>query len=316
MTVPSSALEVLRSAALCYLGAPSPRGPHVTPVVYAVDRQRLWATISRGTVKAAAWRRTPQAAGMVRGPAGALTFRGRVTLYDALDPFTWPAVAFRAVQLARASARFTLRNARFFAGYARDARRVPLAWTPPGRIVVSVELDAGAVLEGTEVAEMWGPWEDGIAPAERFSASSTASFPDGRLPDGLDELLRPPTDAAVGVDGPSGPVVLPARWTRLGGTYLAAVARAGLELSGAGPRAVAALVIDRASAWRAAEMSGILLRGPADVVVPGRLGSGERSLASLLQGLAVQPGDAAVLRLRPHSAVWWKGWSSGTVDRP
>lgn len=317
MTLPSSALEILRSATLCYLAAPSSRGPHVTPVVYAVDRERLWATISRGTVKAAAWRRNPHAGGMVRGPAGALAFRGTVTLYDALDPFTWPAVAFRALPLARASTRFTLRNARFFAGYARDARRVPLAWTPPGRIVVSVELDAGAVLDrsGGEAAEQWGSWEGEVASATGFRASSTARFPDGLLPHGLDELLRPPTDAAVGVEGDSGPVVLPARWTRLGGTYVAAVPRSGLAPSGAGPEAVAALVIDRASVWRAAEMSGILLRGPADVLVPGRLRSGRRSLDSVLRGLAPLPADPAVLRLRPRSAVWWRGWSSGTVNR-
>ena len=317
MRLPSSALDILRSASLCYLAAPAARGPHVTPVVYALDRQRLWATISRGTVKAAAWRRRPQAGGMVRGPTGALLFRGTVTLYDALDPFTWPAVAFRALPLARASARFTLRNARFFAGYARDARQVPLAWTPPGRIVVSVDLDAGAVLDGAGAAgETWGAWEDDVASAAAFRGSATEPFPDGRLPEELEELLRPPTDATVGLAGPSGPLVLPARWTRLGGTYLAVVSRPGLELFGAGPEASAALVIDRASAWRAAKMTGILLRGPGEVLVPGRLRSGERSLAAALEGAGPLPPEPAVLRIRPDSAVWWKGWSSGTVGRP
>jgi hypothetical protein len=47
---------------------------------------------------------------------------GKRALYDVLDPSTWPLTLFRGPQVARASARFSVKNARFFAG---DEEAVP-----------------------------------------------------------------------------------------------------------------------------------------------------------------------------------------------
>jgi hypothetical protein len=77
---------------------------------------------------------------------------------------------------------------------------------------------------------------------------------------------------------------------------------------------LASLVVERASRWRAAGMRGALIRGEASVYVPDRLRSGRRTLEAALRDAAVE-GDAAVLRLRTRSVVWWRGWTSGTVGR-
>jgi hypothetical protein len=104
-------------------------------------------------------------------------------------------------------------------------------------------------------------------------------------------------DGVVGLAGSSGPAVLPGRWRRAeGGGYLIALPRDVLALAGADDGSRAALVVDRASRWRASRMSGFMLQGTVRVL----------------------PEDAghAVLRLRPDRLVWWKGWASGTVMPP
>src|SRR6266498_3972190 len=90
-----------------------------------------------------------------------VTFRGRVRTYDALDLLSWLSAAVAGPRLVRAATRFSLKNARFFAGYAVNARRVPLAWTPPGRVFVGVEVKAGALLDLVvrTVAAVWGDWD-------------------------------------------------------------------------------------------------------------------------------------------------------------
>ena len=114
------------------------------------------------------------------------------------------------------------------------------------------------------------------------------------------------------VDTPRGHslTVVPASWERVGGGYDARLARPLAELTNAAAPSRAALTIDRASAWRAAEMRGVLLRGSAEAYVPGIT---KRGTAALRR--RVGDGDA-LFRLAPERAVWWEGWSSGTVVRP
>src|SRR6266545_4823840 len=114
--------RILERGAFCSIAAETRRGPHLTPLVFAWSDGRVWLTTSCGSVKAWAWR--------------AVTFTGRAAAYDVLDPSTWIRTAVRMPAVTAASVRFTAKNARFFAGYAVDARRVPLAWTPPGRVFV------------------------------------------------------------------------------------------------------------------------------------------------------------------------------------
>jgi hypothetical protein len=313
-TVPDRAADVLREGVLCYLAAPSSAGPHVTPVVYVLDGDRLWGTTGRGTTKAIRWRNDPVAGGLVTVGDRSVTFRGTVTMHDALNPTTWPASLRRAPQLARASLRFTMKNARFFAGYARDVGSVPLAWTPPARVVFSIDLDAGAILGDGRLDGRWGSWSRGVHGHDSFHRTSGGLSP-AALPEDLRELAERSGPGTLGIEGRRGPTVLPCRWIRTGGVFHSVLSRRALGLAGAPADTVGALVVDRASSWRAARMQGLLFRGDATVFDPGRVGTGSAHLAAVIASEGQPLDDPVVVRLRSRSAVWWRGWASGTVRR-
>jgi hypothetical protein len=313
MTLPGPARDILHQGVLCYLAAPSPAGPHVTPVVYVLDGDRLWGTTGRRTTKAFRWRRQPVAGGMVASGNRSMTFRGRVTLYDALDPATWSVSIRRGAQVARASARFTMKNARFFAGYARDVGTLPLAWTPPARVIFSVDIEAAALLEDGRPVERWGSWSRGVESGTAFRRVRVTAVE--RLPEDLVEVVEGSGHGILGVDGRRGPVVLPCRWVRAGGGFQAVLSRGSLGLAGARNGAPGSLVVDRASSWRAARMRGVLLRGPASVFVPEEVRSGGRIIRELMAAAGPVPDEPAVVRIAADTAVWWRGWTSGTVGR-
>ncbi|MGH2693003.1 MAG: hypothetical protein ACRDHM_10960 [Actinomycetota bacterium] len=307
--LPEAARRILNEGALCYLAAPSTAGPHVTPVVFVLDGGRVWGTTGRGTTKTKLWRREPVAGGLVGFEGRWLSFRGPVTLYDALDPATWPASLRRGPRVASASVRFAMKNARFFAGYARDVTRVPLAWSPPGRVVFSIDVASGAILDGEDVRERWGRWGEGVSGLKTFRRASPGLSAD-RLPDEVRPLLDEPGEGIVAVPSPQGPVVLPARWSGSGGSFFARLRAPFLALAGIESHGNAAMVVDRASAWRAAKMRGVLLRGPTSVYVSSEVRSGRSELRALVDEFSA---DAAVIRILPRTAVWWSGWASGTV---
>lgn len=318
--LPRVARDALEAGIVCYLAAASPAGPHVTPVVFVLDGRRVWATISRKALKNRLFRRDPAVAGMVRSDDTAVVFRGTARVYDALAPRTWPGAWIRALPLARATARFSLKNLRFFAGYARDAYRVPLAWTPPGRVLVSVDIEAGAVLdlEQGKVAARWSGFGGRAAGRSRFTTDGGGSLPDDEAPRDVRELVGDEGPGVLGLSADGRMTVLPVRWARAAedGAYYAVLPRAFLALAGAGAEFRAALVVDRSSRWRAAKMAGLLLRGPAEAFLADGIGSGKKHLLERAERTGDLPTDPAVVRLRPERAVWWKGWASGTVGRP
>jgi hypothetical protein len=109
-------------------------------------------------------------------------------------------------------------------------------------------------------------------------------------------------------------VILPCAWAEDGAALYATLPATALELADLrDPRPPAALVIDRASWWRARHMTGAMLRGTGEVVATDRLASGGRSADRIVQAAGAEPEGAALVRLRPHRVVWWRGWSSGTV---
>jgi hypothetical protein len=307
--LPRAAREVFERGTLCYLAVRTPHGPHLTPVVYVLDGGRLWLTTSRTSVKARALRGDRDVGGMIRAGEEVVTFRGRARTYDALDPLSWPYAAAAGPRLVRAATRFSLRNARFFAGYAVDARRVPLAWTPPGRVFVGVEVTSGAVLDLTTatVSTTWGGFDAGSHEIE-YRRSIRALRSHRALDLGVPRSVR----SVIG-NGGEGTLalargelcVLPVRWRRVAreGTYQATLSQAFLELAGVAPTerrgdtTRAALTVDRLASWRAAEMAGMLVQGEADAFVR----------------TPTPDADLALVRLRPRRVVWWRGWSSGLV---
>lgn len=308
--IPEDARRALREGVLCYAAAPGPDAPHVTPMVFALEDDRLWATTSRGSRKVRLWRERSEGAGLVRAGNRAVAFRGSVELYDLLDPSTWARSVLRSPLVTRAALRFSRKNARFFAGYARDAYRVPLGWTPPGRVFLSLGLEAGALLDLSEgtVLRSWGSLERGLAGAGSFRRLASSPGLDADAPRDVRRALGSEGEGALAMwDGP----VLPARWrrSREEGAYYAVLPAAFLVLSGAGDRAPATLVLDHPSSWRASRMLGLQLRGEARIYLPDRLRSGR---ASLIERSGAREGDA-VVRLRPDRIVWWRGWTSGSL---
>jgi hypothetical protein len=309
---PPEVLRVLSEGTFCFAAARTLRGPHLTPLVYALSDGSVWLTTSRRSVKARAWARDPRFAGLVRRGAEAVAFTGSVRLYDALDPGTWLPAALRGPAIAAAAARYSARNARFFAGYALDARSVPLAWTPPGRVFVEVVPERAAVLAGPRVADLWGTWRPAVASRPAFRARG-APDPLAALPPDVSGRVGRRGEGAVAVIGEGGPVVLPATWASGRWGLLAAVPEAAFGLAAAPREPEVALAVDRASWWRARDMVGFTARGRAAVFVPGRLSSGATSARARLREMGADEASV-LLRVRPERVTWWRGWSSGTVE--
>ena len=308
--IPAPVREILDRGSFCHVAASTPSGPHVTAMVFAAAAGGVWVTTSRGSVKARAWRTDPRVAGSVRDGGGAVAFAGTVTTYDLLDAESWGRSLTHGPLLALAGARFTRKNARFFAGYAVDANRVPLAWTPPGRVFAEIRIERSAVLEDGRVRSAWGEWGDGVESLERFRAVRAGEPVLARLPDAA---FGDAGDGVLGIDTPAGPVALPVRWAAQGGGMYAVLHRDALALAGAKGDPKVALEIDRPSTWRARAMVGAMIRGEGEVAVAGELSSGASSATRIARLAGVEGGDAALVRVRPRSVVWWRGWSSGTV---
>jgi hypothetical protein len=313
VTFLSTAVQtVLEQGPFCAVAAATPRGPHCTPLVFAYSGGRVWLTTSRRSVKTRAWKVNPSVAGLVRHGRLAVTFVGAVKLYDALDRNTWGAAVAGATSIARATATFSRKNARFFAGYAFDARQVPFAWTPPGRVFAGAELERAALLDEDGIQEGRGRWGGEAGSHATFRRSKAGSDPLDGLPyDVRDELGRE-GDGSLTVTGPAGPVVLPVRWLVDGSTLYAALPTDILTLANAEPDAPAALTLDKASVWRARDMVGAMVQGTASFYVAGRLGSGAKTVAGIASSMH---GSAdALVRLVPERLVWWRGWASGSTD--
>jgi len=304
--------QVLEQGAFCAVASTTPRGPHCTPLVFAYSGGRVWLTTARGSVKARAWKIDPSVAGLVRSAGLSVAFTGTVRTYDALDRSTWVAAVTGATSIARAAAGFSRKNARFFAGYAVDARQVPFAWTPPGRVFVGIDLERTALLGEDGVQEGRGRWGGEAVSQKTFRASKSAHDPLRSLPEEIRAGLGDGGDAALALAGERGPVVLPARWRLEGGTLYAALPAETLALAGAGPQVRAALTMDRASEWRARNMLGAMVQGAARVLVLDALGSGAKTARTL--AASIDPEAGALVRIAPDRVVWWKGWRSGSVE--
>jgi Pyridoxamine 5'-phosphate oxidase len=315
--LPPSARRVLDEGVLLHLAVATPKGPHLTPVVYVLDGGRLWVTTSRSSVKARAWRRDPAVAGLVQAGETAVIFRGRVRTYDVLEPTSWPAAAVAGPRLVSAATRFSVKNARFFAGYAVDARRLPFAWSPPGRLFAGLELQAGRVLDvGTgAVLDRWGEWPAGVRYENASTSLDRAAAREAKVPSHVWSAVGQAGTAALALQARSTVAVVPVAWRRAdGGVYEATAPAAVARLSRIYRSGQAALTLTHASRWRAADMTGMVVQGSAHLYSPRSRSGGIIVRRRLEEGWdGALPDNPVLLRLRPDRVVWWKGWTSGTV---
>lgn len=324
--IPAAARSAFVEGGFCYLAVSTQAGPHLTPVVYVWDRGSLWLTTARGTVKARAWRRDPTVAGLVRAAGASVTFRGTVRTYDALDPLSWPAAAVAGPRLVRAATRFSVKNARFFAGYAVDAAKVPLGWTPPGRVFVRVDPVAGRLLwpAGFGTGDEWGEWEGGPSSyAASFRSLPRARGLDLRAPAAVRSAVAGLESGVLALQGEDGLTVLPAPVRRVASeaAWDAALPGEHVDLAGIRPGAAGALTLDRASSWRATAMAGMLLQGPVGAYRPRASTRGREALRRRIARAAGEAEgeealeDRVLVRIRPSRLVWWEGWRSGSARR-
>ena len=315
MSFLSTAVQsVLERGPFCAVATTTERGPHCTPLVFAYSGGRIWLTTSRRSVKARAWRHDPTIAGLVRHEELTVTFTGTVRTYDALDRATWGAAVAGATSIARATATFSRKNARFFAGYAFDAKQVPLAWTPPGRVFVGVDLERTALLDADGVEEGRGRWGGEPASHGTFRRSSKGADPFAVVPAEVASVLGREGEGSLTLVGERGPVVVPVRWRADPTALYAALPAETLALADAPADAPASLTIDAPSIWRARDMVGAMVQGEASSFVEGSLGSGAKAAMTLARD--IDPDAEALIRVTPRRVVWWQGWSSGSADVP
>ena len=313
MSFLSTAVQtVLEQGSFCAVATSAPTGPHCTPLVFAYSGGRLWFTTSRRAVKTRAWKADPAAAGLVRHGELAVAFTGSAKLYDALDRNTWGDAVAGATSIARATAAFSRKNARFFAGYAVDAKQVPFAWAPPGRVFVGIELARTALLDADGVQEGKGRWAGASTSHATFRRSTKGDDPLSVLPPEVREPLGAEGVGALTLIGERGPVVVPVRWRADEHAIYAALPAETLALAVAGPDAPAALTVDVASEWRARDMVGAMVQGTASIYVLDSLGSGAKTARAL--ATEIDPDAGGLVRLAPTREVWWRGWSSGSAD--
>jgi hypothetical protein len=311
---PAAIVDVLERGSFCQVAVETGGGPHLTPTVFVLSGERLWVTTSRESVKARAWRRDRRVAGLVQAGEAAVSFVGRVETYDLLDTDTWDRGIRRSPALVAASVRFARKNARFFAGYAVDARHVPLAWTPPGRIFAEIEMERAALIEGSVVVETWGRWRRSLVSGERFRATGKGAGALEDLPAGIRKALGRKGLAVLAVHGRSGAVALPVGWVAEGPWLYAALPSASLALAACEEALPpAALSLDRPSWWRAGRMVGAMAQGTAELFVLESLRSGRSSAGERIASAGLVPAASALVRLRPERVVWWRGWTSATV---
>ncbi|MGZ4148837.1 MAG: pyridoxamine 5'-phosphate oxidase family protein [Actinomycetota bacterium] len=315
MSFLSTAVQsVLEDGAFCAVAAVTPDGPHCTPLVFAASGGRVWLTTSRRSVKARTWRVDPTVAGLVRHGDLAVTFTGSVKTYDALDKRTWGGAVAGATSIARATATFSRKNARFFAGYAFDARQVPFAWTPPGRVFVGVDLERTALLDADGVQEGRGRWGGEPGSHGAFRRHTTGEDPLAALPEEVVDDVGHEGEGSLAVAGQRGPVVLPVRWRAEEHALYAALPGETLALAGADPDVRVALTVDKPSVWRARDMVGAMIQGEAACFVDGVVGSGAKTMRQIADSIATSAD--ALVRIEPSRVVWWKGWSSGSARLP
>lgn len=60
-------------------------------------------------------------------------------------------------------------------------------------------------------------------------------------------------------------------------------------------------------------MVGAMVRGDGEIAVASELSSGATSATRIARRAGLQADDVALVRVRPRTVVWWRGWSSGTV---
>jgi len=226
--------QVLREGRQAHVAVVSPRGPHVTPELYAWSGGRLWFWFAHTTLKARVLAASPSAAVLVTVGERSAILDGEVDLMDARRPVTLLGSPVRSLRAACAAGAYVARNAEDLGAFVRDLGTGRLGWRPPpGRILASLLPHDAALVD--------------------------AGSPSGTAPDGGEPVV-----AAL-----AGPRVAPGRW--YADTAELWIDPELLDLVGVSGSVPVAIVSDQYVAPGPAAKVGTLLRGTAER--RGRAGS-------------------------------------------
>ncbi|WP_436792700.1 hypothetical protein [Actinospongicola halichondriae] len=270
-------------------------GPHVTMQAGVIHANRFWTTTAADSLKARSVGAHGVATAVVPDGAGHRVVSGKTMVlrpfrpWDALDDVCAPVFAGTAL------ARLSLAHLEQLVGYVEASGSIPSRWFPTRRVLLVTRIERSLVLRGDEVVDATGSWS-GALESENLTVPTRSQSESGWLPyeqvaPSHRSVVRLGARVHLGVDSPTGPVSLPARW--LGEDRFATSASALRAISAEVDGRMSA-VFDQSARRRPDEKLGVLFRGS------GRL-------------LAVE-GDQAVLGLSSERITTWDGFDADTVD--
>jgi hypothetical protein len=282
----------LADAELAYLAVESPSGPMVTPLLFAVQDERLWMVMPRSSAKVAAIEADARV-GLAVGRAGDLAVvQGEAHLVDPLRPSALVSSLPEALLAPRALGRYLTGNLDHLAGILGGAGTGLLS----PRTVAALRPQRALVVRPG--APWWsaGTWPEGARP---YTGGDGAPRP-SRLPlDGVPDALRslPSTAGPVvlGWTTTAGPVALPATWDAAMATVQ--VDAALFAATGCLPQSRACVLFDGTEGTALDGKSGLVLRG--------------RGSAAAAHGAGAD--GAATVTVRTERLSWWHGTDSRSV---
>ena len=178
-------------------------------------------------------------------------------------------------------------------GYVEASGSIPREWFPTRRVLLVTRIEHSLTLIDGAVTETTGAWggDTGPAPARSRSSSEDGVLPMAELGDAHREVVDEDGRAHLGVDTPTGPVALPARW--LGGDRFSMSAPAFRAIRADGDGRGSA-VFDRSASRRPDEKLGVMFRGQLHL---DRIDD-----------------DRAVVALTSERVTTWDGFHAETVD--
>ncbi|MDE0805771.1 MAG: hypothetical protein OSA99_20905 [Acidimicrobiales bacterium] len=192
-------------------------GPHVTMQAGVVQAGRFWTPTSASSLKARSVRAHGQASAVVVDGDETRILSGRTVALRPLRPWRALEDPVAGSLWALAVARLGRTHLDQLLGYVEASGSIPREWFPTRRVLLVTRIEHSLTLIDGAVTETTGAWggDTGPAPARSRSSSEDGVLPMAELGDAHREVVDEDGRAHLGVDTPTGPVALPARW--LGG---------------------------------------------------------------------------------------------------
>ncbi len=271
-------------------------GPHVTMQAGVIHANRFWTTTASDALKARSVGAHGVATALVPDGTGHRIVSGSTLVLRPFCPWDVRDDPCASVFAGAALARLTVAHLEQLVGYVEASGSIPSRWLPTRRVLLVTRIERSLVLRDDEVVAATGSWAHADdAPSDRW-APTPSDVGSGRLPHDQvapshRSVVRLGERVHVGVDSPTGPVSLPARWLGEDRFALSAPALGAISADLDGRLCA---VFDQSARRRPDEKLGVLFRGS------GRL-------------LAIE-GDQAILGLCADRITTWDGFAADTVD--